>query len=288
MPLPISLLPLPTTSPPSCQPTDPVMQPVDTRRRVVLRLAGGLLAGVPVLAAGSPRVPPRADSPPVGADPVVLQSGLAGRWATAMHRDMGWQARWLVHPSLAVLNLLEAGELPMGLFLSTPKADDLERAGLIHDRQTLARTDLLLVGPQDDLAGLRGTTDLVAALRQVLAAHAAGAADWTPPGPGDALAAWVAQWSVGLSRSVGSRAAAAAARPAQTPYRLVTRAAWGRGERDARIWLTGNREQAVALQVARAFRSRHPGAGLLVKWLQSPLAARQVRASAPAWQLAER
>ncbi|NBD19410.1 hypothetical protein GTZ97_01810 [Aquabacterium fontiphilum] len=285
------LTPLHLQSP--CTPSDPLMypmgltpaSPVNAVRRGLLVAAGGLLASG--LASAAPRVPPRAESPPVGMDPVAMSSGLAARWAAAMHRDMGWQARWQALGSLAVLAQLEAGDLPMGVFLATPRADALDRAGLIHDRHTLAYTDLLLVGPKEDVAGLRGAGSLVDALRQVLAAHAAGAAEWDAPAAGDALADWVTKWSPGLPRT--NRPPVSAPLSA-LPYRLVTRAAWsGRAaDRQARIWAESSPDQAVALQVARSFRSRHPGAGLLVKWLQAPLAMKQVRAGAPGWRAAGR
>lgn len=275
--------------------SDPQMHPLglapDPDRRAWLTAAlGGLgLAALPG-AMASPRVPPRAESPPVGIDPVVVASGLAPRWAAAMRRDMGWQAQWQVLDSLTVLARLESGELPMGIFLATPQAAALDRAGLIHDRHTLAQTDLLLVGPKDDVAGLRGAGSLLDALRQVLAAHAAGAADWAAPTAGDALADWVTQWSPGLPRSSRPVRATASGAPASLPYRLVTRAAWsGRpADRQARIWAESTPDQALALQVARSFRARHPGAGLLVKWLQAPLAMKQVRAGAPGWRVAGR
>lgn len=294
--MPLFFLPLQTRV--ERTPADPQMHPLgpqpDGQRRVLLTAACGAL-GLAALpgAMASPRVPPRAESPPVGIDPAVVDSGLAPRWAAAMHRDMGWQAQWQALDSLTVLARLESGELPMGIFLATPRAAALDRAGLIHDRHTLAHTDLLLVGPKDDVAGLRGAGSLVDALRQVLAAHAAGAADWVAPAAGDALADWVTQWSPGLPRS--SRpgrppGAATAGTPAPLPYRLVTRAAWsGRpADRQARVWAESTPDQALPLQVARSFRARHPGAGLLVKWLQAPLAMKQVRASAPGWRVAGR
>lgn len=275
--------------------SDPQMHPLglapDLDRRLWLTAAlGGLgLAALPG-AMASPRVPPRAESPPVGIDPVVVASGLAPRWAAAMHRDMGWQAQWQVLDSLTVLARLESGELPMGIFLATPQAAALDRAGLIHDRHTLAQTDLLLVGPKDDVAGLRGAGSLVDALRQVLAAHAAGAADWAAPAAGDALADWVTQWSPALPRSSRPARPTASGAPAPLPYRLVTRAAWSArpADRQARIWAESTPDQSLALQVARSFRARHPGAGLLVKWLQAPLAMKQVRAGAPGWRVAGR
>ena len=101
------------------------------------------------------------------------------------------------------------------------------------------------------------------------------------------LATWIDQWSQGFTRQ------GALVRPANRPapadsvaYTVVPRAAWrASAERDRKVWLSTAPEQALSLQVARSFRSRHPGAGLLVKWLEAPLARRQVRALAPGWRL---
>ena len=265
----------------------PAAVPTLLDRRRWLQGALSLLAcaQAPVLAA--PRVPPRADSPPVGVDSLVLRSGLTARWTTAMRQDMGWKAQWQAHDSLVLLRMLEDGSLPMAVFLGGPEADALDRSGLIHDRRTLALTDVLLVGPKDDLAGLRGESDWARAIMQVLSARVAGVADWEAPPPSHALATWIDQWSQGFTRQ------GALVRPASRPapadsvaYTVVPRAAWrASAERDRKVWLSTAPEQALSLQVARSFRSRHPGAGLLVKWLEAPLARRQVRALAPGWRL---
>ena len=70
-------------------------------------------------------------------------------------------------------------------------------------------------------------------------------------------------------------------------YRLMTRAQWlatpPQGE-PRKIWLAGGPNFVLEAQVACAFRSRHPGAKLLVSWLQWPLAQKAVKASRPGWQ----
>lgn len=280
-------MPTPVTAPP-----EPPNLLLDTDRRTwltdSLRQAAACVAlGLSPVAFGSPRVPPRADSPPVGIDPLVMRTGLSGRWAQAMRQDMGWKADWQTHDSLSLLRQLEDGQLPMAVFLGGAQADALDRSGLIHDRRTLAFTDVLLIGPQDDQAGLRGESDWRRAITQVLTARIAGAARWEPPPGGHALGPWVDQWSQGFTRQGAlSRPAPPVSAPPGLAYSVTTRAAWQAApDRDRRIWLSTSGMQGLPLQVARSFRASHPGAALLVKWLDGPLSRRQIRALAPGWRL---
>lgn len=292
MPLPPRHSPPPTASPPAHT----------ASRRNALRLCGSawVLAGMAASGAtfwgdaawANPRVAPRADSPEVGVDPALVASGLTVRWGQAMHRDLGWAARWTPLPSGVLLRALAQGEVDMGIFLSHPQAERLFQEGLIHDRHVLARTDVLLLGPTQDSAGIRSETAPANALRQVLAAHAAGAASWQAPPPDSALAAWL----LGMGVQAPPQASGAKARPAgEVPYRLSTRAEWqaeqaqrGRQVANARIWLqggtAGTADMRLACEVARPFRTRHPGGRMLSQWLQGPLGQQAVRACAPAWQ----
>jgi len=170
---------------------------------------------------------PSGRQPPVGIDPLVMRTGLSGRWAQAMRQDMGWKADWQTHDSLSLLRQLEDGQLPMAVFLGGAQADALDRSGLIHDRRTLAFTDVLLIGPQDDQAGLRGESDWRRAITQVLTARIAGAARWEPPPAGHALGPWVDRWSQGFTRQGAlSRPAPPVSGPPGLAYSVTTRAAW--------------------------------------------------------------
>jgi hypothetical protein len=204
-----------------------------------------------------------------------------------MQRDMGWKAQWQPHDSLSLLRLLEDGTLPMGVFLGGPQADALDRSGLIHDRRTLASTDVLLIGPKEDLAGLRGETDWGRAIVQVISARAAGVAGWEPPPPTHTLTSWVDARSQGFTRQGAlARPTSRTAPPDQPPYTVVARAGWTpASDPQRKVWLVTGPDEALSLQVARSFRSRHPGAGLLTQWLAGPLARQQVRGLAPGWRL---
>lgn len=260
---------------------------------IQLSLTGLLTMGAAGSSLAGPRPAPRAESPRVGTDPVFIQSGLTTRWQAAMRNDLGWAARWEPMDSGTVLDQLEAGLVDAGLFLAHPKADHLDKQGLIYNRQTVARTDVLLLGPNQDVAGIRSETDPGRALTQILAAASAGAAIWQAPAAGSALAALADQLTQGLAsrglRAAGpGGAAGSAARQATGPaYRLMTRAQWAkappRGE-PLKAWFNGHPRLVLDAQVACSFRVRHPGAKLLVSWLQWPLAQSAVKASRPGWR----
>lgn len=251
-----------------------------------LSLTGLVALGSPPLAFGR-KPAPRAESPLVGVDPILIDSGLTARWQAAMKQDLGWAARWSPMVSGSILDQLEQGQVDAGLFLSHPRAEVLDKQGLIYDRHTVARTDVLLLGPVDDLAGIRSETDPARALAQVLAAHSAGAAIWQPPPAGSALAALADQLTQGLASRNTPPGASAKPVPSAPAYRLLTRAQWlkrpPKGER-LKIWLAGPPRLALEAQIACSFRARHPGAKLLVNWLQWPLAQNAVKATRPAWQ----
>lgn len=254
----------------------------DPARRPFLQssLTGLLAMCIPVKGwAGRP--PPRAESPLVGVDPLLVGTGLTARWQAAMRQDLGWAAQWAEMDSGQVLDQLERGEVHAGLFLSHPRADKLVQQGLIYARQRIARTDVLLLCPPDDLAGIRGETDIARALAQVRAAVAAGAARWQAPEPGSALDALAQAWMP------GAPPAAPPSAPAAPAYRLTTRAQWLRqppkGER-LRPWPGRDPRMVLHAEIGCAYRNRHEGAKLLVAWLQWPLAQDAVKAAQPGWQ----
>lgn len=267
-------------------------------RRTLLQHAA-LFAGSTCLAPWAPAAPakgPRTSEPRVGTDPLVIDSGLTARWKAAMMRDLGWSAEWVPMETGALLAQLEQGKLDAGLFLSHPEADRLDKEGLIHHRVALARTEVYLVGPPEDPAGIRGAAHAAQALSQVLAAQRAGAARWQASPPDSALAALADKLSGGqASRPLatigtpgGALSAATTARGNSLgAYRLVSRAEWeGKGSRgDARlkVWFAGDPALKLNCEIALPFRSRHPTASLLVSWLQWPLGQGVVKASRPQW-----
>lgn len=253
-----------------------------------LSLGSALAWGAGPAALARERTLARADSPLVGVDPLFIATGLTDRWQAAMKQDLGWSARWTSMETAQVLDQLENGEVDAGLFLSHPRADELDKQGLIYNRVTLARTDVLLLGPADDLAGIRSETDPARALTQVLAAANAGAAGWQAPPSGSALGALAAQLTKGLSANKGLAPVSASKAAQKAPaYRLMTRAQWlkapPKGER-LKVWLADAPNFSLQAQIASSFRARHPGAKLLTTWLQWPLAQGAIKSARPAWQ----
>lgn len=262
----------------------------NAQRRSCLTWSGALALGGAVGSAWAARpLPARAESPHLAIATVVRDSGLAARWGSAMKRDLGWAARWEPLEDAALLSQLEAGTVDAGIFLSHPEADRLDREGLIHDRRTLARTDVLLVGPADDPAGIRAERDPAQALRQVLAAQAAGAALWRSGLAGSALAALADQLTQGLSSKGLAPAPGKVAPTTQAlAYRLTTLAAWGAAgtaRSGLKVWLQGDARLSLKLQVARSFRAKHAGAPLLMNWLQGPIGTAALRRGGAAWQV---
>jgi tungstate transport system substrate-binding protein len=246
--------------------------------------------GAPALSWAGPRPLPRAESPLVGVDPALVEAGLTARWQAAMRQDLGWSARWSSMDTMAVLDQLEGGQIDAGLFLSHPRADALDKQGLIYNRHTIARTDVLLLGPTEDLAGIRSETDASRALSQVLAAAGAGAARWQAADAHSPLGELASGLTKGLSAApvaAGALGKAALKAPSAPAYRLMTRAQWlkhpPRGER-LKVWLAGGPALVLNAEVACSFRARHAGAKLLVSWLQWPLAQGAIKATRPAWR----
>lgn len=231
------------------------------------------------------RMPARAESPNVGVDPLLIASGLTARWQASMKQDLGWAARWTAMDTADILTRLEQGEIDAGLFLSHPRADALDKQGLIYNRKSIAHTDVLLLGPQEDLAGIRSENDPGRALTQILAAASAGAARWQQPPAGSPLAAIADQLTQGLA-SKGLTASSKLTTGHAPAYRLMSRAQWlktpPRNEK-LKIWMADKPALVLQAQIACSYRSRHAGAKLLVSWLQWPLAQSAIKASRPAW-----
>lgn len=261
--------------------------PVLARRPFLqLSLGSALCAAALPPAWAHERLPARAESPTVGVDPLLVASGLTARWQASMKQDLGWAARWTAMDTGVILTELEQGRIDAGLFLSHPRADALDKQGLIYNRKTIAQTDVLLLGPQEDLAGIRSETDPGRALTQVLAAASAGAARWQQPPAGSALAALADQLTQGLA-SKGLTAASKIPAGHAPAYRLMSRAQWLKTpprDEKLKVWMADKPALTLQAQVACSFRSRHAGAKLLVSWLQWPLAQSAVKASRPAWQ----
>lgn len=225
----------------------------------------------------------------LGVDGLIFDTGLADRWKAAMGRDVGLGVAWVRSPTAEVLAGLESGAMQAGLFFSCPQADTLSRQGLIHDRHALAQTGVVLVGPADDPAGLRGEQDIGKAMHQILAGHAAGACRWEAPTRGSGLAGLSEQLQAGLAvRQLQPARAPSAQATSLPPYQLMTQGQWQALPASTRKGLKVMIDKAPRLvltcEVARSFRAAHPAGKLLLQWLQGPLGRRAVSSSG--WQVA--
>ena len=101
-----------------------------------------------------------------------------------MSRDLGWSATFEPLASSQILDQLERGEVDVGLFLSHPRADHLDKRGLIYERHSIARTEGPAGGPGPRPRGhSQRKNDAGRALTQVIAAAGAGQkpTGWRPP-----------------------------------------------------------------------------------------------------------
>ena len=273
------------------------------RRALLTRTLGA--SGVLCAGLSSPALAlrPRADSPDVAIDPLLIDTGVAGRWGAAMRRDLGWAAQWQAAASRRVLDQLESGEVEVGLFLSLPRAAHLEKEGLIHDRRRLARTEVWLIGPADDPAGIRTEQDPARAIAQVLAARAAGVVNWQvglpgepaeQQGPDSPLAQLAAQLVAQTGSGSGStgligKAANLATLAGAPTYRLVTQAAWLRQGAAAQASAAGAGAGAARDKSAKTAKGQASGTRI---WFQGHPAlvlhaevARSFRAKHPGGRL---
>lgn len=251
------------------------------RRQALTLIGSGLIANAWAQPTGRR---PLAEGPRVCADPDVIQSGLANKWQSAMKRDLGWSAPFQAESSGTVLDLLEQGQTDVGFFYSQAKADQLDKQGLIYERQTLATTGVVLIGPNQDLAGIRAETDIARALTQIIVAAGAGQAVWQAPEAGSALQAWVQGLTQGLS---AQKLAGTTGKTASGPaYQLATQAGLGRKglPKGTRVWAINDPRMVLQLQSALSFRSRHQAGKLLTGWLKWPLAQGIVSKAQPAWR----
>ena len=83
----------------------------------------------------------------LGADQALMESGLAAALQRAFGRDTGVAVQLIGGMALPLLDTLERGEIDAAL-ANAPEAElKLDKQGLVHDRQPIAETSMVLVGP---------------------------------------------------------------------------------------------------------------------------------------------
>lgn len=225
----------------------------------------------------------------LGVDHDLIDSGLAPALVRGFAADTGIAVKSVAGAALPVLEALERGELDVALTNAPDAEVRLDQQGLVHDRQSIAGGDFVIVGPalrgkaEDVLGGTIGH-DAVVALKRLAAADAASftflsAADgsgahaveqalWRAAGVAPA-----APWYVALAPGQGL-ADQARARGA---FALVERGSWlALGGAPLSIRVEGDARLVEAVHVMRSFRVNHPAGKIFVAWAASAKGRRLV------------
>lgn len=255
------------------------------RRRTLLTLAALSAAGWP-LAAAAVQKKSLSDPLRVAADDALADSGLAGALQRAFALDTGLAVQLLRGPASRVLEALEQGEHDAALTNAPGIELPLEKQGLLHDRQPVARSEFILVGPRTLAKPLAAGQDIVQALARLAQAqapfltrhdgsgtHLAEQAAWraaqvAPSGP------WYRQAEAGVAVVAQARE--------QKACTLVERGAWEAqaATRDYAVLGQGDPRMAIDVHVMRTFRAQrqHPAGKLFVAWVTGPKGRRIVSA----------
>lgn len=220
-------------------------------------------------------------------DDALADSGLAASLQRGFGRDTGLAVQLLRGPAASVLEALERGEHDAALTNVPSIETGLEKQGLVHDRQLVARSDFVLVGPSVLVKPLAAGKDVALALSRLAEAqvpfmsrpdgsgtHHAELAAWraaqlAPAGP------WYLQAEAGapvLSQARDRKACT-----------LVERGVWaaqGGGGKGYGVLAQGDPRLLVDVHVMRTFRAQrqHPTGKLFVAWITGAKGRRLVAA----------
>jgi len=257
--------------------------PMNRRRTLVLAGLGTVAMAPHVWAQ---RVRSLADPLRVGVDTALAESGLAHALQVAFGRDTGIAAKLVVAPSVTTLEALERGELDVAL-ANTPEAElNLDKQGLVHDRQAVAAARFAIVGPaprgkQRDPASIAGGRSAVQALAQLrdAAAAAPGTISFLSAGDGSGthlaeLALWraakvapVAPWYV----TADVKSPFLAQVRGRGAYAVVERGAWdATGGAPLAVLVEGDALMVGQVHAMRSFRVNHPAGKMFVAWIAGP------------------
>ena len=221
----------------------------------------------------------------VGVDWALAQSGLASALQKAFGHDTGIAAKLVSGAAAPLLDALERGELDAAM-TNAPEAElKLDKQGLVHDRQVIAISQFVIVGPapkgkQRDPAGIAGGHDVVQALVQMRdAAATPGALSFLSAGDGSGThlaeqalwrAAKVAPAAPWYAPAQASAPLLAQAR-AGAAYAVVERGVWGaQGGAPLALLVEGDPLMAVEVHAMRSFRVSHPAAKIFIAWIAGP------------------
>ncbi len=222
----------------------------------------------------------------LGVDTALAESGLASALQKAFGRDTGIAVQLVPGPSVPLLDALERGEFDAAL-ANAPEAElKLDKQGLVHDRQTIAASRFVIVGPaprgkQRDPASLAGGRDVAQALQHLrdAALAAPGTVSFLSAGDGSGThmaeqALWraaklapAAPWYA----NADARSPLLAQAKARAAYAVVERGVWdASGGAPLAVLVEGDPLMAVEVHVMRGFRVAHPAGKIFVAWIAGP------------------
>ena len=227
-----------------------------------------------------------ADPLRLGVDTALAESGLASALQKAFGHDTGIVVQLVAGPSVPMLDALERGELD-AMLANAPEAElKLDKQGLVHDRQAVAASRVVIVGPaprgkQRDPASIGGGRDVAQALLRIRdeASASPGTVSFVSAGDGSGThLAEQALWRAAKAAPVAPWYAAADPKKAllaqareRGAYAVVERGVWdATGGAPLAVLVEGDPLMAVQVHVMRGFRVTHPAGKIFVAWITGP------------------
>ena len=141
---------------------------------MIRRIISGLIASALVAAnGGAPSVPPQKSVIRVAVIGGMVMTGMWQELAKRFEASAGYKVQLVAAgPKPVLVEAFHKGEADLLTMHSSDEATDLVADGYAVEMRPWARNELVIVGPPDDPAHIRGMTDGAAALRKIAEAHA--------------------------------------------------------------------------------------------------------------------
>jgi tungstate transport system substrate-binding protein len=220
----------------------------------------------------------------LGVDHALIASGLARSLQHAFGANTGIAVLLVPGPALSVLEALKEGEVDAAL-LDIPEAEaDLDRQGLVHDRQAIAQGEFILVGPaspkapDDRRRRPPAGHSVVEALDRIRVQAYADPASLVFLSAGDGSGVHVAEQALWRAARIAPVAPwyvnadpkqplIAQAR-AHGAYALVEHGAWARqGGAPLTVLVEGDPALVESVHAMRSFRVSHPAGKIFIAWI---------------------
>jgi tungstate transport system substrate-binding protein len=216
----------------------------------------------------------------VGADRALVESGLARSLQHGFGADTGIAVKLIAGPALAMLDAIRDGEVDVAL-TNAPEAEaNLDKQGLVHDRQPIAAGEFIVVGPLPPGRGKppapgRSGVDALARIQEQVAAEPASLVFLSG---GDGSGTHIAEQALWRSAHIdpaapwysiaNKRDDFVAQVRTRRAYAVVERGAWAAaGGAPLTIVAEGDPMLVESVHVMRAFRITHPAGKIFVAWI---------------------